>query len=96
MKKVTASVVGLPVLVVTLGLMGGCATSTDMGRAEKTAQEAKQAADQANATANKALETANAAKQAADAAQQQAAEAKQMSQENSEKMNRMFQKATKK
>lgn len=97
MKKVTASIIGVPVLVVALGLMGGCATSTEeLQRIEKMAQDAKQAADQANATANKAMDTANAAKQTADAAQQEAADAKKCCLENTEKMNRMFQKSNKK
>lgn len=97
MKKIPAIIIGVPVLVAALGLMGGCATSTqDMQRIEQLAQEAKQAADQANATANKAMDTANAAKQTADAAQQEAADAKKCCQENTERMNRMFEKSNKK
>lgn len=90
MKKVTASIIGIPVLVAALGLLGGCATNTEeLQRIEKMAQDAKQAADQANATANKALDTANAA-------QQEAADAKKCCLENTEKMNRMFEKSNRK
>jgi len=97
MKNVTGSIIGVPVLVAALGLMGGCATSTtDLQRIENLAQEAKQAADQANATANKAMDTANAAKQSADAAQQEAADSKKCCLENTEKMNRMFEKSNRK
>jgi len=96
MKTISTGVIGVPVLVAVFGMMGGCATNADLQRIEKMAQEAKQSADQANANANKAMDTANAAKQAADASQQQAAAAMKCCLDNSEKMNRMFQKSIKK
>lgn|SRR5512143_1836814 len=89
--------------VFCLALLGGCATTDAVTKAQATADQALQKADQAQATANAAKATADQASQKADNANAVASEAKSTadaakseSAATSEKLDRMFKKTMQK
>lgn len=89
--------------VFCLALLGGCAGTDAVTKAQATADQASQKADQAMAAANTAKAAADQASQkadqanaTADAAKSTADEAKAESAATSEKLDRMFKKTMQK
>ena len=86
-----------------VALLGGCATTDSVTKAQATADQALQKANEANANANAAKATAAQASQkadqanaTADAAKSTADSAKAESAATSEKLDRMFKKTMQK
>ena len=82
------------VLALSLGMIGGCADmAAYIEQVKATADAAMERADEAYDLARSASNTANDAAFAADEAQHAAETAQQCCNENSDKMDRMFEKA---
>lgn len=103
-----AKVVNAAVLLVAVGMLGGCATSKEaVDGAQSTADQAASSASAAQDAAEKALNTATRAQQSADGVKRTADDAARMAQqaldsserntaainELNEKIDRMFKKA---
>lgn len=81
------------VLALSLGMIGGCADVAYIEQVKATADAAMERADEAYDLARSASNTANDAAFAADEARHAAETAQQCCNENSDKMDRMFEKA---
>lgn len=86
----------IAMLVMIVGLASGCATTEHVNRVEASAAQAQQAASDAAAKADRALQSAQEAAAKADRALQAAEDAKTCCQQNSEKINRIFEKSMQK
>jgi len=103
MQKHLKAVSRLSALVLTVGLAAGCATTdqinsltTTANNALSEARSAMSAAGAAQSTADRALAAANSASAAASQAQQSAGSALSCCNDNSDKIERMFERAMRK
>ena len=84
--KHSSKVVKIAVLMLSVGVAGGCASTSDLQRVESIANEARAMAERNGQTADEAKTMASQAMQAAQDAQA-------CCRENSEKMDRVFRKS---
>ncbi len=85
MQKLSRNVLAA-VMLVSLGGLAGCATTSDL-------DALRAQVEQANSTANKAAADAAAARRDAEAAKTAAEQARDSAQETNEKLDRMFKKS---
>ena len=83
-------------IVAVLGLLSGCATSEQIKQIQATADRALETANNASDRANNAQSTANQALDAARRAQSTADAAQACCNENSQKIDRAFEKSMRK
>ena len=83
-------------IIAVLGMLSGCATTEQIKQIQATADKALEAANNAANRANNAQSTANEALDAAHKAQAAADAAQACCKENSEKINRLLERNTKK
>lgn len=93
MNKISTRILTASALAAFVVLGSGCATTGQLDEVRAMAEEAKQAAAQAASNASAAGSKADAAAMKADEAMNAAGSAQKCCQANSEKMNRMFEKA---
>ena len=91
-ERVTRSGMALT-LAASVGLLGGCAATSEIDAVRALAEEAKTEAAQAQRAAESAQSTAEAAMREAESAQDQAAKANACCQQTNEKIDRMFKKS---
>jgi methyl-accepting chemotaxis protein len=103
MKQGFSRALNICVLTTAAVISVGCASSgsleevrTMTQEAQKAAEAAQQSADEALSTANAAEQTANQAQSTAEAASQAAQEAQSCCDANTERLDRMFQRAQQK
>ena len=93
MKKL---IIKVSIIAVALGFLSGCATTEQIAQIQATADRALETANNASDRANNALSTANSAMDAARRAQSAADAAQACCNENSEKIDRAFERAMQK
>jgi hypothetical protein len=84
------------ILVLTLGLVAGCATTEQLNQVKAMAERAQSSADSAGQRADSALSTANQALEAAKRAESTAQSAMDCCNQNTSRLDKMFEKAMKK
>lgn len=84
------------ILAAVLALASGCATTEQLNAVKATADQALSTANSASSSADRALSTANKALDAANSAQAAADAAQACCKANSDKIDRMFEKAMRK
>lgn len=90
------TLVQVSVLALALGLLGGCANTQQLEEIRAMAEDAQATANNASGQASRALATANEALDTARSADSRAANALECCNANSDKIDRMFEKAMRK
>ncbi|MGB1799209.1 MAG: Lpp/OprI family alanine-zipper lipoprotein [Gammaproteobacteria bacterium] len=88
-----SKIIKISAIALSLSLLGGCASTDQLKAIEATAKEALSKANAAHSLATKANSTASDAAKAASEAQKTADSALECCKANSEKLDRMFEKA---
>jgi murein lipoprotein len=103
MKHVISRAMNIGVLTAAVAVAAGCATSGSLEEvramakeAQSAAETAQQSADQAQSTADGAQQTADEAMSTAESASQAASEAQSCCDANTERLDRMFNRAQQK
>lgn len=90
------TLIQVSVIALVLGLLGGCANQQQLEEIRSMAEDAQATANNASSQASSALSTANEALDTARQAESAAANALECCNANSDKMDRMFEKAMQK
>ncbi len=103
MKQVISRALTIGVMAAAVAAGAGCATSGSLEEVRAMAQEAKsaaesaqQSADQAQSTADSAQQTADEAMSTAESASETASESQSCCEANTERLDRMFNRAQRK
>ncbi|MGH8646877.1 MAG: Lpp/OprI family alanine-zipper lipoprotein [Gammaproteobacteria bacterium] len=96
MKQTGIFVSRVTAISLLVGLMAGCATTSQLEEVRATANNALSEARAAGTKADEALSAANSASSAAQAAQQAADNAQACCNDNADKLDRMFERAMRK